>query len=272
MNKLFILIILFFIAANLMAQEPKPEVGFEERLGTVIPLDLVFYDEYGQAVTLRSLLGKPVIMSFVYYRCPGICSPLLSGLSGVVDKLDLEAGKDFNIITVSFDPREDYLTASGKKKNYIDNMVKKLPLDSWKFLTGDSIAVSKLTDAVGFRFQKQGNDFMHGAGIVILSPEGKIVRYLYGIYFLPLDLKLAVIEGSEGRIGPSIAKLLKLCYSYDPAGRKYVLNVTRIAGSGIILMLIIFAAILVVKTKKKATQKEYLSRTQNGKSNDNSQS
>ncbi|MGH2575086.1 MAG: SCO family protein, partial [Ignavibacteria bacterium] len=181
--------------------------------------------------------------------CPGICSPLLTGIADVVDRLDMEAGKDFNIITISFDPREDYLTASEKKKNYLTTM-KKIPDNSWQFLTGDSLNIAKLTDAVGWRYQKQGNDFMHGSGIMVLSPDGKIVRYLFGITYLPFDMKMALTEASEGRTGPTISKIVKLCYSYDPAGRKYVFDFTKVAGVGILLILAVLFLVLILKKKK----------------------
>ncbi len=129
-------------------------------------------------------------------------------------------------------------------------MKKKIPEASWRFLTGDSLSIAKITDAVGFRYQPQGEDYMHGAVLTVLSPEGKIARYLYGTDFLPMDIKLAVTEAAEGKSTPGINKLLKLCYSYDPSGRTYVLNVTRIVGGGMILLLAGFVLILTLKKKK----------------------
>jgi protein SCO1/2 len=140
--------------------------------------------------------------------------------------------------------------ATEKKKNYTDNMKKKIPGESWQFLTGDSASIAKITDAIGFRYQPQGQDYMHGAVITVLSQDGKIARYLYGVDFLPLDVKLALTEASEGRTGPTINKLLKMCYSYDPAGRKYVLDFTRVAGGGMLLIIVVFVLILTLKKKK----------------------
>lgn len=228
----------------------SPKVGVDEKLGETIPLDLSFLDETGKPVNLRSLVNKPTLLTLVYYRCPGICSPLMNGVSEVIDKMDMEPGKDFNIVTISFNPREDYIMAQGKKENYLNNMKKKIPAESWKFLTGDSLSIAKITDAVGFRYQKQGEDYMHGAVLTILSQDGKIARYLYGTDFLPMDVKLAVIEASEGKSTPGINKLLKICYSYDPAGRKYVLNVTRIAGGGMLILIAGFVLILTLKKKR----------------------
>jgi protein SCO1/2 len=164
--------------------------------------------------------------------------------------MDLEPEKDFKIITISFDPKESYITASEKKNNYLASMKKQISDDSWRFLVGDSATVAQITDAVGFRYIPQGNDFMHGAAIMAVSPQGNIARYLYGTEFQPFDVKLALIEASEGRTGPTISKLMKLCYSYDPEGKQYVLNITRIAGGGILFFLAIFVTVFVIKKKK----------------------
>lgn len=249
---LAVLAVCFMNVSSLKADDStKPlDVGIDEKLGTTIPLDLTFLDEYGKPVTLRSLVTKPTIFTLVYYRCPGICSPLLSGVSSMVDKMDLVPGKDYNIVTISFNPKEDYIMASEKKNNYLAGMKKQIPGDSWKFLTGDSASIAKITDAIGFRYQRQGEDFIHGAVITAVSPKGHIARYLYGTDFLPLDVKLALTEASEERTGPTINKLLKLCFSYDAGARKYVLNVTRIAGGGIILIMVGFVLMLTLKKKK----------------------
>jgi len=250
---LFLLVITVYINKLKASDAEKPEVGIEEKTGNMVPLDLSFMDETGRPVLLKDLIYKPTILTLVYYRCPGICSPLLNGVTEMADKLDMDPGKDYNIVTISFDPREDYTIAGGKKTNYLNNLKKKIPESGWRFLTGDTLAIAKLTDAVGFRYKRQGEDYIHGAVITILSPDGKITRYLYGTEFLPLDVKLALTEASEGKTGPAINKLLKFCYSYDPEGRKYVLNFTRIAGSITLLAVIGFALILTLKKKKHNT-------------------
>jgi protein SCO1/2 len=232
--------------------EPVIEVGIEEKLGEYVPLDISFFDEHGKTIQLKEIVnGKPTIIAIVYYRCPGICSPLLTGLAEVIDELDIEPLQDFNVITVSFDHNEGYIMASEKKKNYFNTMKKKLPYDAWRFLTADSINVIRLTDAVGWRFIPQGNDFMHGAAITVISPEGKIARYLYGTEFLPFDTKMAIVEASEGRVGSTITKVLEFCFSYDPEGRGYALNITRIAGAGVIFFIIIFVVFISIKKKSK---------------------
>jgi protein SCO1 len=253
---LFLLGVSFLNTGILAEDQPKKEIGFDEKLGETIPLELKFHDEHGQTVSLQQLFDKPVLLCLVYYRCPGLCSPLLKGVSEVIDRSDLEADKDFRVITISFDPKETYLTASDKKDNYLVSMKKRIPYDSWKFLVGDSMSVAKITDAVGFRYLPQGNDYMHGAALMAISPQGKIARYLYGTEFQPLDVKMALIEASEGRTGPTISKLLQLCYSYDPEGKTYVLNITKIAGGSVLFFIAVFVMVFVIKKKKNNLPEE----------------
>lgn len=250
--KMFLLAILVTANFSFAQDTPQPEVGIFERLDETIPSDIILTNESGQQVNLKSLINKPTIFSLVYFRCPGICSPLLNGVSETVDKSDMEPGKDYDLITISFDPSEDYLLAAGKKQSYLDNLNRKISPDSWRFLTGDSINVKRIADALGFKYQRQGNDFMHGAAIMMVSSEGKIIRYLYGVEYLPFDFKMAVTEATEGKAVPSINKLMKMCFSFDPDGRKYVLNVTRVAGGGILLL--IGALVYFVAIKKKKTK------------------
>lgn len=232
-------------------EPPKKEIGFDEKLGETLPLNLSFLDEYGQPVVLKDVFTKPTLFMVVYYRCTGLCSPLMNGVSQVVDELDMQPGKDYNIVTISFDPNETYLMASDKKKNYFDEMKKKIPESSWHFLTGDSLSDTKICDAIGFRYIKQGKDYIHSTAIIAVSPQGKIARYLYGVDFNPFDVKLALTEASEGKTGPTISRLVKLCFSYDPAARKYILNITRIAGGSIFILIVAFVAVLTVKKKNK---------------------
>lgn len=254
MRKVILILALFFVVNLIRAyDEKKSPVGIDEKLGQKVPGDITLLDETGKPVKLSDVTtGKPVILTLVYYKCPGVCSPLLTELAHIVDKLDLVIGKDYNIITVSFNTSEDYIMAAEKKKNYFGLIkIKKPGENEWRFLTADSINVAKITDAVGFRYLKQGNDFVHAGALTMLSSDLKITRYLYGADFLPFDVKMALLEASEGKIGSPISKITKLCYSYDAEGRKYVLNVTRIAGSGILFLIIIFAVILVTTKKKK---------------------
>lgn len=252
----YLTIFLMLIFGNTFSQDedtPIPEIGIYERLGETLPKDIILTDESGQQVNLKSLVTKPTIFSLVYFKCPGICSPLLNGMTKAVDKADLVPGVDYNLITVSFDTTDGYQLAAEKKQNYMNELSRKIPPDSWRFLTGDSANTKKITDALGFKYKREGVDFIHSAAIMVVSPDGKIVRYLYGTDYLPFDFKMAVTEASEGRVVPSINKLVKMCFSFDPDGRRYVLNFTRIAGGGMILLLGAFVIFITRKNKKNKT-------------------
>jgi protein SCO1/2 len=248
-------IILLFLINPLngyvFAQQPiKPyNIGIDEKLGKDVPLDLSFYGENGKNVSLKQLIHNPTIVSLVYYRCSNICAPLLSGLAAVLAKLPLEPDKEYSVLTISFDDKDTPAIALQKKKNYLKAIKKPFPEKTWKFLTADSLNIKKFTNAVGFKFKKEGKDFLHPASLIVLSGDGKIIRYLYGITFLPFDLQMALTEASEGRIGPTINKALLYCFSYDPKGRKYVLNITRVAGSFVLLFVIAFFVYLAIKGK-----------------------
>ncbi len=255
--KIFIPILFFLISVNtdnaFSQTTAEKEVGVDEHLGLQVPLDAKLIDETGKTVTLRELINnKPAVINLVYYRCPGICSPLMTGLAEVMDKVDLISGQDYTVITVSFDPTEDYIMAAEKKKNYLSTFKNKIINENgWRFLTADSNTIKSITNAVGFRYIKVDNDYIHSGVITMLSPEGKIMRYLYGLDFLPFDFKMALVEASEGKTGSTIAKIVKLCYSYDPEGKKYALNLTRVIGAAMITGIAIFAIALFVTKKRK---------------------
>lgn len=253
---LFLLVFMpafFGLQAQDLAQQSL-EIGVEEKLNNYVPLDAFLFNIEGDTVYLRDIYDKPTILNFVYYRCPGICSPLMDGLAEVIDKSDLVIGEDYQAITISFDPREASMLAERKKNNYQNLMEKKEQAEEgWTFYTGDSANIAKLTDAVGFRYKAVGNDFIHSATLVVTSPEGKITRYMNGIYFLPFELKMSVIDANEGKAGPTINKVLQYCYSFDPEGQEYVLNITKIAGTLMIFIALIVFLVLVLKKRKKTT-------------------
>jgi protein SCO1 len=236
------------------ASRAKPEVGVEEHLGTTIPLDAEFYDEHGNLTPLRSVIDKPTVLMFVYFRCPGICSPLLTEVSRIVDGLDLELGKDYQLVTIGFDHREKFDMAASKKESYLASMKHKVNPAGWRWFTGDSATIQRVTDSAGFYFKRDGNDYIHAGVLIVLSPTGKITRYLNGVQFLPFDVKMAVAEAAEGRTGPTIAKLLKFCYRYDPEGRTYALNVTRVSGVVIVVLVAVFVGLFVIRPKKKRAE------------------
>lgn len=249
----FLLILIVAHTYNVYSEDvPKsPELGIFEMLNDTIPADLTFVGEDGKEVNLLSLIDKPTILSLVYFNCPGICSPLLDGVAEVISKADIVIGKDYQVLTVSFNPTDTYELAAKKKKNYVSQIKKEIDETGWIWLAGDSINIDRLTKSVGFRYIKQGNDYIHAAAIMVISPKGKITRYLYGTYFLPFDLKMAVAEASKGQSGPSINKILNFCFSYDPEGRKYVFNITRIAATVILLAALSLLLYLFVTRNKK---------------------
>lgn len=233
-------------------QLQDPEIGITEHLDQYLPKDIYVTGEDSQRVVLTDLIDKPTVINFVYYRCPGICSPLMEGLAELMEKSDLVAGKDYQVLTISFDPKETIDLGIHKKANYLNLVTKKETIaKGWHFFVSDSVSIARGTDAIGFRYKRQGNDFMHAASVCVVSPDGKITRYLNGLYFLPFEFKLAIIEAGKGQSSPTINKILQFCYSYDPVGQTYVLNVTKITGTLILFIALILFLYLIFKPKKK---------------------
>lgn len=260
--KVAIKILSLLFAVNLIFTtsfaEDKIKVGIDEQLGSYIPLDITFNDEEGNEVVIGNLLTRPTVLAFVYYNCPGICSPLLFELTNVINKSDLEAGYDYNIVCISFDDRETPATASEKKRTFFSGLDKEIPPESWKFLTGDSANIKAVTEAAGFYFKREGDQFRHAGALIFVDKDGKLCRYLFpgytqnhGFGILPFDFKMAVLETSKGKETPTIARVLRFCFSYDTEGQKYTLNLTRIFGAGILLAAGIFFLIIKLKPKKE---------------------
>ncbi|MDP4114770.1 MAG: SCO family protein [Bacteroidota bacterium] len=253
----------FFIAITFIyqvnAQNKTIEVGIDEQLGKQVPMNLQFVDEYGKAVVLKDLLTKPTVFAFVYFECPGICTPLMNSIAETVDYSDLKPGVNYNIITLSFNERENSTLALNKKKNYMKIITRKdFPDSAWRFLTGDSASIKQLADAMGFHFKRDGKDFIHAGAVMFISQKGIITRYLFpsmnanGSYaILPFDFKMAVLETAQGKVIPTIANVLQFCYSYDPEGKTYVMNFTRIIGAGMLIVGAIFIIFLIKKPKRK---------------------
>jgi protein SCO1 len=226
------------------------EVGLDEKLGQRAALDVVLRDEDGKNVVLRSLVDRPTILTLNYFRCAGICSPQLNGLAKAITHSNAALGKDYRVVTVSFDDRDTAEIAARKRVNYLDEVKRPATPDDWRFLTGDSASTRRLADSVGFKFKKVDNDFVHPGALMFLSPDGKITRYMYGTTYLPADVEMAVSEAARGEVQPTINKWLKFCFTYDPQGRKYSLSVTRVAGSIVLGAAIAFAALLFLKGKQ----------------------
>jgi protein SCO1 len=236
------------------------EVGIDEQLGSYVPLDVQFKDAQGNEVTLREIVSgsDATLLAFVYYECPGICSKLLFELSDVINKSDLELGYDYKIVTISMDEYETPEIAAEKKKTLLASLDTEAPENSWKFLTGDSTDIRTVSNAAGYYFKREGDQFRHSGAFIFIDKEGKVTRYLFpgysnkaGFSILPFDFKMAVIETSKGKVSPTIAKVLQFCFSYDPDGKGYVLNVTRIFGAGILFFAVLFLLFMKFKPKKE---------------------
>jgi protein SCO1/2 len=229
-------------------------IGIEQRLNNQLPLATVFKDEAGNVVRLGDYFGKarPVVVTLVYYNCPMLCNQVLNGLVGGLRGQNLLVGKDFDVVTISFDPRETPQDAAAKKKIVLGDL--RRPDDpvaaaGWHFLTGDKAAIDAVADAVGFRykFDESTNQFAHASGIMVATPQGKLSRYFYGIDYAPRDLRLALIESSEGRIGTAVDQIVLYCYHYDPTTGKYgfvIMSAMRVVGVVTVLGLIALIMIL----------------------------
>jgi protein SCO1/2 len=230
------------------------EVGINEKLGASIPLDLELKAEDGKPVTLRQLIDKPTILTLNYFRCAGICTPQLGGVAEVLNRTQAIPGRDFQVLTVSFDERDEPEVAAQKRTNYLGEIKRPFPPAAWRFLTGPAATTKALADAVGFKFKRVNDDFVHAAAIIFISPKGVVTRYMYGTTYLPADLQLAAQESARGEAQPTISKYLKFCFSYDPAGRRYVLNTTSIGAAIIILGALVFLFALTRKGRQTKSE------------------
>lgn len=262
-NKVTLFLLLWVIAFSAYAQtvvNPSAtnndvEIGIVEHLDEFLPDSISLINEEGQQVWLSDLIDKPTILNFVYYRCPGICSPLMEAVAGVMDKSDLVPGADYQVFTISFDPNETIDLGIRKKINYLNLMNDSVKIEEaktgWRFFVSDSASIIRATNATGFKYRKTGNDYLHAASLTVVSPDGKITRYLNGLYFLPFEWKMAIVEASKGQAGPTLNKVLRFCYSYDPQGQSYVLNVTKVSGTIILFFAVVLLLILLLKPKRK---------------------
>jgi protein SCO1/2 len=242
----FILAACLYPASTARADAPEvlKKVGFDQRLDQQVPLNLQFTDETGATVKLGDYFGeKPVILVLAYYRCPMLCTLVLNGLVQGMRDMPFTPGKDYNVLTVSFDPRETPDLAAAKKKTYITSYGRDDASAGWHFLTGKPESIDALTKAVGFRYvyDAEHDQYIHTSGIMILTPQGRISRYFYGIRFPARDLRLGLVEASADKIGSPTDQVLLYCFHYDPATGKYsasILNFVRLGGAFTIVGLV----------------------------------
>jgi protein SCO1/2 len=224
-------------------------VGIDQKMGAEVPLDMPFADESGKPVTLRQYAGKPVILALVYYQCPSLCNMVLNGVLRSVKNLPMTAGDQYDIVAVSFDPRETPEMAAAKKVSYIKGYNRPGADQGWHFLTGAEASSKSLADAVGFHyaFDQVNNQYAHGSAIILLTPEGHVTRYFYGIEYPARDLRLGLVEASERHIGSPVDQVMLYCYHYDPSNGKYgmvIMNVLRLAGFATVGALATFMLIM----------------------------
>jgi len=229
------------------------EITVDEQLGTSIPLDIPFYNEKGDAVVLREIIDRPVVIAPVYLSCNHACPLLLIGLADVIGKSGLKPGIDYKVLAISFDEKDTPRLASEKKPAYLKATNIRFPEDAWSFLTGDAESIRKFTGAAGFQFTKEQVGFSHPVTLIFLSRDGKIVRYLSGVTFLPFEFEMAVTEASKGRVVSLAKKALLYCMSYDSQGKRYVFNTLKVVAALIIVTLVSFFIYLVVTGRKLKT-------------------
>lgn len=229
---------------------PLREVGFEQRLAENIPLDLPFVDSEGQPVVLGDFFGqeRPVVLALVYYECPVLCNMILNGLVSSLDILSFNPGVEYEVVVVSFDPGETPALAKHKRTNILDQFGRPGTEGGFHFLTGDQAAIDAITDAVGFSYvyDAETDQFAHASGITILTPEGRISRYLFGVEYAPKDMRLALVESAQLKIGSAVDQLLLFCYLYDPQTGKYgaaTMNLVRLGGGITVLGVVGFIAL-----------------------------
>ena len=226
------------------------DIELEQRLNAQVPLDLMFWDETGHAVELGRYLGeKPAILALVYYECTELCPVVLNGLVKSLRALSFDAGKQFQVITVSIDPTESPDLAAAKKQAYTLRYGRTGADAGWHFLTGEEAAIRRLAEAVGFRYayDAERDQYAHPAAVTVLTPGGRVARYIFGLDFPPRDLRLALVEASAGRIGSAVDQALLYCYQYDPATGKYslvIMNVLRLAGLATVMLLGTFIVLM----------------------------
>jgi len=233
-------------------------VGIEQRLNQQVPLDLAFRDETGKAVHLGDYFGqRPVILNLVYYKCPMLCSEVMSGLTRTLKVLKFDAGNQFNVLSVSFNPRETPELAAAAKAQYMARYGRPGTAQGWHFLTGPQESIAALTRAVGFQYQydPKTDQYAHATAIMVLTPEGRVAQYYYGVEYSPKDLRLGLIQASNHKIGSLVDEMFLYCYHYDPASGKYGAIISRILKlSGLTTILVLGGMMLILFRRGSQSQ------------------
>ena len=270
MNKVIGALGVLLVATTAFAQpgRPKPvdpastlppalrDVGIVQRLGERIPLDVTFNDERGRVVPLRTFFGrKPVVLALAYYECPMLCTQVLNGLVSSLKPLSFTAGSEFEVVIVSFDPKDTPKLAAEKKATYVDRYGRPGTQGGFHFLTGHSASIDVLTRAAGFkyRFDDRSKQFVHGSAIMVLTPDGELSRYLYGVEFAPRDVRLSLVEASAGRIGTAVDSVMLFCFHYDATAGKYTVLTLNLVRAGGALTLLALGAFILTSFRRDRT-------------------
>jgi protein SCO1 len=235
--------------------EVLKKVSIEQKLGSQIPLDATFKDEAGQSVKLGDYFKgeRPVVLTLVYYECPMLCNQTLNGLVGALEAVTFTPGKEFEIVTVSFDPRESAEVAAKKKETYLKRYRRGGAEGGWHFLTGERSEIDRLAQSVGFGYawDEQSKQFAHASAIMVATPEGKLSHYFYGIEYSPKDLRLSLVEASSGKIGSPVDELILYCYHYDPATGKFAPVMAVMRAAGVLTVVGMVALVLVLRRRSR---------------------
>ena len=236
---------------------PLREIGFDQNIDQRVPLDTTFRNEAGATVRLGDYFGsRPVVLVFAYYDCPMLCTQVINGLSSALGVMSLNPGKDFEIVTVSFNPHDTPASATAKKAVYLERYRRPGAAEGWHFLTGDQPQIDRLTKAAGFRYawDAETKQFAHPSGVIVLTPDGRLSKYLFGIEYGPRDLRFGIVEASEGKVGTPVDALLLYCYHYDPMTGRYglaIMRAIRLAGAATVLAMGAFIFVMVRKEKSR---------------------
>ena len=248
-------------SASTQRPEALKDVTFQQRLNEKLPLDAILKDEANRAVELGEYFGgtRPVILAFVYYTCPMLCTQVMNGISSSLRALSFEAGKDFDVVLISFDPRDTPAAALEKKRTQMDYWKTTSTADGWHFLTGDAQTVRRVANAAGFTYKwdERTQQFAHVSGVLVATPDGRLARYFYGIEYSPRDLRMALVESSEGHIGSAVDELLLYCFHYDPlSGRYGVVIMNLLRAGGVLTVACMLAFMLMTRRRNPQTPAE----------------
>ena len=247
------------VASNVPPQ--FKDVTFAQRLGQKLPLDVRFTDETGRDVALGEYFGsRPVVLAFVYYQCPMLCTQVMNGISSALKVLPFAPGKDFDIVLVSFDPRDTPEAANAKKRAHLDHWAARGTANGWHFMTGTEASIRQVTAAAGFTYQwdAQTNQFAHVSGLLVTTADGTLSRYFYGVEYSPRDLRLALIESGNGKVGSVVDELLLYCFQYDPSHGRYgavFMNIMRLGSALTVCFIAVFILLMRRREMRSAAER-----------------